>query len=135
MDGDCREYPVSLWDYYFGNLPFSNLALDVICCSALFTSLQPSTVARLFQSATNLSGDLLNVQTADVRGCFFQLVDENHPKYLYWSHVHPNRTQAYTAPLIMAFDNIQFPIPLECDWDPEQEIARPRWYRPGYYYE
>ena len=135
MDGYPRVYPFSLEDYYFGNIPFSNLALDVICCSVLFTSLEPNTLAQLFQGATNLNGDLSNVQTADVRGCFFQMVDENHPKYLYWSHVHPSRTETYNAPLFTAFGYIEFPVSFECDWDSERGIARPKWYGPGYYYE
>ncbi|MCJ1426304.1 hypothetical protein MMC29_004207 [Sticta canariensis] len=129
MDGYPPLYPKSRGDYYCGNLRFSNLALEIICCSALFTSLQPHEVAIVLRGAADQIHDLSSVQESEVRACFFQMLDESHPVYLCWSHTDPGQTRHYIPPLLRAFDDVQIQIPWECDWDSERHIATPMWDR------
>ncbi|MCJ1426303.1 hypothetical protein MMC29_004206 [Sticta canariensis] len=129
MDGQTPLYAKNPGDYYYRNLRFSSLALEIICCSALFTNLKPHEVARVLRGATDQIHDLSNVQASDIRGCFFQMLDSDYPIYRYWSHTHPNDTQDAVDPLLRYFDDTQITLWFESDWDSERQIARPMWGR------
>lgn len=138
-------------DYYYGTRHFSDNTLDLICCCALFSTYEPDLVASFLRGdlkPNNLSSlensspsepgneppitkdaDLSDVHGPEVRGCFFQMLDDNHGIYQKWSREVPstfvpivNRT---VQPLIDAGESHVHVR----RWNATERIAEPIWKR------
>lgn len=144
MNGQYPLVPKNPGEFYLGSIRFSDEALGLICCCALFTNLTPLTVARVFRgehrgnnsySQITNNNDLSNVQDSEVRDCFFKMLDDHHPIYQRWVRTHP------VHPLTnrLAIDRTLAPIEdagvdykLTYKWDQGKQTLRPNWLT-GYY--
>lgn len=135
-------------DYYYGTRRFSNNALHFICCCALFSTYDSDEVARFlrgdFNKASSSSleydalsnkppitqnSDLRDVEGPEVRGCFFQMLDDNHGIYQQWSHTDPKITVAMVNEMVQPLkDAGESHIDVQ-RWNAAEGIAKPIWKR------
>ena len=138
MDGWPPLVPKKSGEFYYGNIRFSNEALNLICCCAFFSTIIPTTVASLFQGGlknnhlypqiTN-NRDLSNVQASEVQGCFFKMLDSQHPIYLEWSKMHPLFDRSIVNCVLRLFKDSEVQFSLDYDWDQERKTLSPMWPR------
>lgn len=138
MDGRPPIFPKNSWEFHYGNIRFSNEALNLICCCAFFSTIKPITVAWLFQGKlcnnhlhpqfTN-NRDLSNVQASEVHGCFFKMLDNHHPIYLRWSAIHPLFDQPTINHMLRPFEDAEVRFRFDYDWDQEKKKLRSTWGR------
>lgn len=135
-------------DYYYGTRRFSDDALHFICCCALFSTYDSNLVARFLRGDLDknhsislenhaLSNkppitqnpDLRGVEGSEVRGCFFQMLDNNHEIYQQWSHTNPEITVATVNEMVQPLkDAGESHIDVQ-RWNAAEEISKPIWKR------
>lgn len=75
---------------------FPNAALEFICCCALFTIHHPYQLRELFTNTLDSSclrinwdpwdiDDVSHAKPSEIRACFWQMYEFNHPIYTKWS--------------------------------------------------
>ena len=135
-------------EYYYGTRRFPDDALHLICCCALFSSYGPKLLARFFRGElneespgplgnTNLNNglpitrnpDRSNVRGSELRGCIFQMLDNNHPIYEYWSHQHPNASVAIVNQMVQPLKDAGESHMDVQRWNVVDGIAEPIWTR------
>lgn len=135
-------------DYYYGTRRFSDDTLHLICCCGLFSTYGPNLVARLFRGDFNeripillenndLSNkpqitrnpDLSNIQGSEVRGCFFQMLDNNHAIFQQWSHEDRSTLVPKVNKMVQVFkDAGESHMFVQC-WNDNEGMAIPVWKR------
>ncbi|MCJ1425206.1 hypothetical protein MMC29_003094 [Sticta canariensis] len=108
-------------DFHYANQQrFSDQALDLICCCALFTTLDTLAVSSFFH------GD---VQASEIRACFYKMVDDNHPIYLHWSHTHPLDHLRAINHILEPIERAEMDYTFQYHWHRQTRHAIPYWGR------
>lgn len=135
-------------EYYYGTRRFSDDALNLICCCAIFSTYHPDMVASLFRGdlnkncsitskeknfsngpPTTKNRDLFNVHGSEIHGCFFQMLDSKHPIYQQWNRRNPSPTISTVAKTMQPFIDVgETDIRIQC-WNAAEGPAEPFWKR------
>lgn len=129
MDGESPLFPKYSGEFYYANKRFSDQALDFICCCALFTTLNTVAVSWFFQGETTSNRDLFDVQASEIRGCFYKMVDNNHPIYLQWSRTHPLDNRRAIEYILEPLEHAEMSFGFQYEWHRQRQAAIPNWSR------